>query len=143
MKPHYKTVGEIRIDNNLWVGEDASAYDAARVLLDSDFHGMPVLDKNGQLIGKITEMDLLRILKTDRPLRQIRVGEIMEPAPPVVGPETSLEEALEIMEAHRLLRLPVFRGGCFIGNVTRHDLLRAWLGTWLIRNDKGLTQVIA
>ena len=143
MKPHYKTVGEIRIDNNLWVGEDASAHEAARVLIDSDFHGMPVLDKNGKLVGKITEMDLLRVLRTDRPLKQIRVGEIMEPAPPVVGPETSLEEALEIMDSHRLLRLPVFRGECFIGNVTRHDLLRAWLGAWLIRDGKGMTQVIA
>ena len=143
MKPHFETLSDIRIHNFLCVIEESSAYEAAMMLLESDFHGMPVLSANGALVGKVTEMNLLRALKTDRrPLKQIRVQEIMEPPPPMVGPETSLERATEIMDAHRLLRLPVFRAGRFVGNLTRHDLLRAWLGTSLFSEKDGPAHVI-
>jgi CBS domain-containing protein len=63
----------------------------------------------------------------------------MAPPPPVISTETTVEEAVEIMDANHLLRLPVIAGGRFIGNVTRHDLLRAWMGYWV---DQDFAQVI-
>ena len=83
-------------------------------------------------------MDLLKGLRAGRNLKQIRVREIMAP-PPVISTETTVEEAVEIMDANHLLRLPVIAGGRFIGNVTRHDLLRAWMGYWV---DQDYAQVI-
>ena len=35
---------------------------------------------------------------------------------------------MKIMEDKRLLNLPVKRNGRVVYNVTRHDLLRAWIG---------------
>ena len=46
----------------------------------------------------------------------------------VVTPETTIEEAVEIMEEKRLLNLPVQMDGKVVYSVTRHDLLRAWIG---------------
>jgi len=130
MKPHFETIGEISITNRLSATEDTPAYAVAVRLLETNFQGLAVLDRFGKVMGKVTEMDLLNALKTGVDLKQIRVKDIMAPAPPVVSTETPLEQAVEIMGAHHLIRLPVLKGALFIGSVTRHDLLRAWLGHW-------------
>lgn len=139
MKPHFKTIGEIRITNKLSATEDTSAYAVAVKLLSISFQGLPVLDGSGKVVGKVTEMDLLKGLKEGRNLKQVRVKEIMALPPPVISTETTVEEAVEIMDANHLLRLPVISGGRFIGNITRHDLLRAWMGYWV---DQDYAQVI-
>jgi CBS domain-containing protein len=45
-----------------------------------------------------------------------------------VTAETTIEEAVKTMEEKRLLNLPVKRDGKVAYSVTRHDLLRAWIG---------------
>jgi CBS domain-containing protein len=142
MPPHFKIIGEITITNKLVAMEDAPAYDVALRLLETSFQGLPVLNRSGKVVGKVTEMDLLKALKNGRYLKQIRVKDIMAPAPPVVSTETPLERAVEIMDAHHLIRLPVMKGSRFIGSVTRHDLLRAWLGYWVDHERGDYAQVI-
>ena len=131
MEPHFKTIGEIRITNSLSATEETSAYTAAVRLLETSFQGLPVLDHSGKVVGKVTEIDLLKALKEGRDLKATRVKDIMASAPPVVSTETPLERAVEIMDAYHLTRLPVMKESRFIGSVTRHDLLRAWLGFWV------------
>jgi CBS domain-containing protein len=126
MQYRFRTVGEITITNTLY---------AIKLLLAS-FLVMPVLDRSGKVIGKVTEMDLLKALKASNDLKAIRVSEIMSTAPPVVTPNISLEQAIEIIDANRLTQLPVMKKGRFIGSVTRHDLLRACLGIW-VDHDRG------
>jgi CBS domain-containing protein len=45
-----------------------------------------------------------------------------------VTEDTTIEEAVKIMEEKRLLNLPVNRNGTVRYSITRHDLLRAWIG---------------
>lgn len=131
MQPCFRTVGDITLTNSLAAFEETSAHAVAMKLLQAGYQGLPVLDREGWVVGKITEINLLRALKDGRDLRRTTVKEIMAPPPPVVTVETSLEIAMEIMETHRLIRLPVMRNHRFHGSVTRHDLLRAWLGVWV------------
>jgi CBS domain-containing protein len=41
---------------------------------------------------------------------------------------TSIEDAVKLMEEKRLLNLPVKVNGKVTYSITRHDLLRAWIG---------------
>lgn len=131
MKPHFRTVGELMITNTLFAMEDSPAYAVAMKLLSMSFQVLPVLDRSGKVVGKVTEMDLLKALKAGKDLKEVRVGEIIAPSPTVVTTETTLEQAVEIMDTHHLIRLPVMRESRFIGSVMRHDLLRAWLVMWV------------
>jgi len=131
MRPHFQTIGDIRISNTLSCTEETPANDVAMKLLTAGFQGLPVLDDSGAVVGKITEMELLKALKQGRDLKQTTVKEIMAPAPPVISTTTPLEAAVDLMDAYHLLRLPVMRDRRFAGSVTRHDLLRAWLGVWV------------
>ena len=142
MKPHFRTVGEIIITNTLFAMEESSAHSVAMKLLSKSFQGLPVLDPSGNVVGKVTEINLLKALKSGINLHEITVREIMAEAPPVVNTETPLERAVEIMEANQLVRLPVMHGDQFIGSVSRHDLLRAWLGVWMDHERGNYAEVI-
>jgi len=142
MKPHFRTVGEIIITNTLFAMEESPAYAVAMRLLSKSFQGLPVLDPSGNIVGKVTEINLLKALKSGKNLHKTMVREIMAEAPPVVDTETPLERAVEIMEANQLVRLPVMKDGRFIGSVSRHDLLRAWLGVWMDHEKGSYAEVI-
>lgn len=107
MQYRFRTVGEITITNTLYATEDSTAYAVAMKLLLTSFRVMPVLDRSGKVVGKVTEMDLLKALKTGKDLRAIRIREIMAPAPPVVTAEIPLEQAIGMIDANRLTQLPV------------------------------------
>ena len=130
MKPHFKTVGEVKLTNDLWIGKNSLAIDAAMKLVETSFQGMMVLNSDHAVVGKITELDLLKALKTDKDMNKTKVHEIMEPNPSLINTETPLELVVDLMARHKLIRVPVIRDGVFIGSITRHDLLRAWLGLW-------------
>nr|MBI3612549.1 CBS domain-containing protein [Nitrospirota bacterium] len=142
MKPVFKTLGNIRITNTLATRGNDVAFRAAMKLIETSFQGMPVFDDGSEILGKITEMDLLKALKAGKNLQQTVVREIMSYAPPVLCAESTLEQAVEIMDDHRLIRLPVMKDSQFIGSVTRHDLLRAWLGVWVDHERGSYAEVI-
>ncbi|SRR5579884_1333260 len=128
MKPKFKTVGQIRKGNALFTYENHSAFDSVMELLHSRYTGMPVLNEMHQVVGVISETDLIRALQSNRPFEEIKVGEIMTRSPILIEEDTTLEKAAKIMEDANIPRLPVVRQGELLGTVTRHDLLRAWLG---------------
>jgi predicted transcriptional regulator len=142
MKPHFRTVGEVIITNTLFAMEDSPAYAVAMKLLSKSFQGLPVLDHSGKVVGKVTEIDLLKALKAGKDLQETKVKEIMAGAPPVIDTETLLEQAVEIMDRYHLIRLPVMKCDRYIGSVTRHDLLRAWLGVWMDDERGSYAEVI-
>jgi predicted transcriptional regulator len=143
MQHHFREVGDITITNTLFAMEKSTAYTVAMKLLFTSFQVMPVLDSSGKVVGKVTELDLLKLLKAGRDLRDVRVEYIMRPTPPVVTTEMQLEQAIQIIDTNQLTQLPVTKNGRFIGSVTRHDLLRACLGIWLDHERGSYTEVIA
>ena len=54
-------VGEIMTKNVVTITPDMSADEAAHIILDGRFGGLPVVER-GELVGIITETDLLRAL---------------------------------------------------------------------------------
>ena len=46
----------------------------------------------------------------------------------VVTASTKIADASKMMEAHHVLSLPIEKNGVVTYSVTRHDLLRAWIG---------------
>lgn len=134
MKVKAQEVGQIRFAKPRFVKEYESAFDIAAELLDSGHAAIPVVTREGRVIGMVNDRDLLRLLPGPRRLEEIKVKEIMRRDPVVIDEETSLSDASKILEDLQLQRLPVVREGVLIGTMTRHDLLRARLdwgtGEW-------------
>ena len=143
----------------LSVESDSPILQAIRIMLQRHISGLPVIDKEGRLVGIVTEGDFLRRAETGTQRRRPRwlefligpgrladeytrshgrkVHEIMTPDPITVTEQTPLEEVVRVMEKHRIKRLPVMRGQELVGIVSRGNLLHALAG--LARDSKPAT----
>ncbi len=86
------------------------------------------MDERGEFIGFISEFDILRALEAKKDLNQLTAGDVMAKDHIAVTDDTTIDEAVKLMEEKRLLNLPVKKNGTVAYSVTRHDLLRAWIG---------------
>ncbi|HZR47845.1 MAG TPA: CBS domain-containing protein [Candidatus Manganitrophaceae bacterium] len=129
MKPHFETVGEVKKTNTLSAREETPAYQVALALLESGLHGMPILDSKEKVVGKVTELDLLKALMEGKDLEKIPASEVMRGCPVIIEEGTPLEEVAKYMVALHLFRIPVVDAeNHLVGSITRHDVLRGWLG---------------
>ncbi len=124
----FKTVGQIHPTNDLVFRRNQNAMGVAVELLTEHTPGAPVISEQGDFIGFISEFDILRALEAKRDLNQLTAGDVMAKDHIAVTEDTSIDEAVKLMEEKRLLNLPVKKNGKVAYSVTRHDLLRAWIG---------------
>ena len=124
----FKTVGQLHATNNLVFRRNKNAMEVAVELLATHTPGAPVVDERGEFIGFVSELDLLRVLEAKKDLNQLTAKDVMAKDRIAVTDDTSIDEAVKIMEEKRLLNLPVKVNGKVAYSITRHDLLRAWIG---------------
>jgi CBS domain-containing protein len=125
---------------------DASIAQAAQLMLQYRISGLPVVDAAGNLVGIVTEGDLLRRAESGteqkRPrwlefllgpgkladeyvhTHSRRVEDVMSRDVVTVSQEASTSEAVEQMERHGVKRIPVVREGKVVGIISRANLLR-------------------
>jgi CBS domain-containing protein len=140
-------VRDVMTLNVISVGADDSIVKAARLMLQNRISGLPVIDKEGELVGMVTEGDFLRRGELGTQRRRPKwlefivgpgklaqdyvhasgrkVEDVMTPAPRTIRDDDSLEAVVEMMERHHIKRLPVTRGGRMVGIVSRANLLHA------------------
>jgi predicted transcriptional regulator len=123
-----RTVGQIRGTNELILHAGQNGMAVALELLSTHTPGAPVVDDHNEFIGFISEVDVLRALEAGKDLSQLNAEDLMVHDRIAVTAEITIEEAVKIMEEKRLLNLPVKQNGRVAYSVTRHDLLRAWIG---------------
>jgi CBS domain-containing protein len=123
-----RKVGQINATNDLLFHRKQNGLAVAVELLSTHTPGAPVVDEKGEFIGFISEFDVLRALEDQKDLNQLTAEDIMAKEHIAVTEDTTIEEAVKLMEEKRLLNLPVKKNGKVAYSVTRHDLLRAWIG---------------
>jgi CBS domain-containing protein len=121
---------------------------AAELMLRYDLSGFPVLD-HGKLVGIITEGDFLRRAETGTEQNRSRwlelfvaperlageytrsharqVAEVMTRNPVTIDEDASLGEAVQLMEKHRIKRLPVVKDEAVVGILSRRNLVHAFV----------------
>jgi len=97
-------------------------------LLSSHTSGAPVVDDHNTFVGFISEIDVLHTLESGQDLSRLTAENIMVHDQISVTAETTLKDAVKVMEEKHVLNLPVKQNGRVAYSVTRHDLLRAWIG---------------
>jgi CBS domain-containing protein len=87
--------------------------------------GSAVVMQGSFLAGIVTERDVLRAAASGEDLRDSAVSDWMTADPQSVGPESSPEEAAQIMLLNGFRHLPVLDGRIVCGVVTLRDLFAA------------------
>jgi CBS domain-containing protein len=97
-----------------------------KVLVTEELSGAPVVDKDHQVIGMVTEFDLLLAIDCvgdDYPLSRVMHKEIVS-----TTPGADLDDARRMILSHNYRRLPVIENGKLVGILSRRDILRIRFG---------------
>ncbi|MFZ1128747.1 CBS domain-containing protein [Methanoregula sp.] len=91
------------------------------MMLATKHLGFPVVEED-KTVGMITLVDVNRVPQTDREAKQVR--DIMTRNPITLPPSAPVMDALKIMSARNIGRIPIVQGGRIVGIVTRSDILK-------------------
>src|ERR1700691_6414806 len=85
-----------------------------------------VMDRAEQLLGIVSERDIVRCLAANgaRTL-EMTAGQLMTRAVQVAHPDTTVDEAMQMMTAGRFRHLPVVDHGTLIGLISIGDVVKA------------------
>lgn len=131
----------------LSVQPETTILQAANLMLLHEISGLPVVDSDGHIVGIVTEGDFLRRAETGTRRKRSRwveffmgpgrlaedyvrstsrrVEDVMTHPVHTIDEDTPLSDVVELMECHRIKRLPVLRDRKVVGIVSRANLLRA------------------
>jgi IMP dehydrogenase len=105
--------------NPITLAPDATLREANALMMRFKISGVPIVDREGLLVGIITNRDLQFERNLDRPLRDAMTKDGLVTAP--VG--TTLDEAERILGRHRIEKLPVVdETGKLRGLITVKDI---------------------
>jgi CBS domain-containing protein len=126
----------------------------AKLLSDRDISAAPVCDEQGQVLGMISEGDLIRPFGKENALKRawwlnlLAEGTDLAPAfvdyiraehrrardlmvtPVITAPDNaSVPEIADLLTRHRIKRVPIMRDGKLVGIVSRADVVHALAAT--------------
>ncbi|MDN3688178.1 KpsF/GutQ family sugar-phosphate isomerase [Cyclobacterium jeungdonense] len=124
-KQLYLKVGDL-MDKSLLplVEEDASLKEVIVEISSKRLGATAVVNKQGRLVGIVTDGDLRRMLQMNPDLSQILAGSIMSKAPKTIGEEEYAVKALGLMRSYNITQLVVTKGDEVIGFIHIHDLMK-------------------
>jgi CBS-domain-containing membrane protein len=125
---------------------DTTVEELARLMINLRISGVPIMDKDGRLVGMVTEGDLLRRVETGTEPHRARwsepfssnsrlaaeyikshakrVADIMTREVCSVEESATLGEIADLLETKHFKRVPVVHDGKIVGIVSRADLLK-------------------
>jgi CBS domain-containing protein len=153
------TVRDVMTTNVVTVQPTDSLKDVAQLLVERRISGVPVVDRDGLVLGIVSEADFLIKQEGPEGLRRGMLDRIFGESPALraahaklaartaeelmTSPAITIEahrpvsEAARMITLYRVNRLPVVDDGRIVGIVTRADLVRAFA-----RSDRELAQTI-
>ncbi|MFL5561112.1 MAG: IMP dehydrogenase [Gemmatimonadaceae bacterium] len=128
------------IRNPITLHPDATLREASALMQRFRISGVPVVDRDGKLVGIITNRDLQFERSLDRPLRDAMTRERLVTAP--IG--TTLDEAERILGRNRIEKLPVVDAdGKLTGLITVKDIHKRRQFPSANKDDHGRLRVAA
>jgi len=136
MKITYKGFIRERIQRNpVTITPDATFFDAWNLIRQKGVRHLPVVDKNGRVVGIITDRDIrkaapsgvssLSVYELNYLLGMLKVSGFMTPKEKLITitPDTLVEEAVQLMHSNKIGCLPVLEEKKLYGIFTETDAL--------------------
>src|SRR5262245_43656694 len=152
---------DVMVANVITVTPATSLREVADILLTNRISGVPVLGRNGELVGIISEGDLLRRAETETDRRRSwwlelligstplaaeyvkaharTVADVMTTTVVTASPDTPLRDVATLMEKNSIKRVPIVKSRKVVGIVSRANLVQALASRWKEREQQGST----
>lgn len=116
MQPHVITSHEM-----------ASLREIATHMVIGRISGFPIVDDLGTVVGIVTELDIIKALRSGMDLDNACAADVMTRDLIWVDAEAPVDSVMQVLTDQRIIRVPVLSGGELVGIVSRGDVLRATL----------------
>ncbi len=130
-------VGRVMHKELVTVPPDTSLVKAKDIIAEKRIAHLLVVDKEGKLIGIVSDRDLKRswaspattlsVHELNYLLKQLTVEMIMVKKAITIGPGTTIERAARIMQEYRISALPVIEKEDLVGIITTTDVMEVLL----------------
>ncbi|MFO7720001.1 MAG: IMP dehydrogenase [Gillisia sp.] len=99
----------------------ATVQDAKRSMKENSIGGIPIIDKDGKLLGIVTNRDLRFEKESSKPISEVMTSKNLI----TVSEGTSLEEAEGILQQYKIEKLPVVNSeDVLVGLITFRDITK-------------------
>ena len=131
------TAEDIMSEIVVTTSQDTPIRDAAHLMLRDRVNGLPIVDKNKNIIGMLTLTDLFMLVnqaagnahydfyKDVFDEKQLKTSEVMSKNVETIAPETTLDEIIHVTLTKKIHTFPVVKDGKLVGIIGRHDILNA------------------
>jgi CBS domain-containing protein len=111
---------------------DQDIHQAIKQFLKHRISGAPVVAEDGRLVGILTRKDCLRVAFSASYYgdRGGGVADYMESEVRTVDVDTDIIEVAQLLLESPFHRFPVMESGHLVGQISRHDILRALEDQW-------------
>ena len=106
-----------------------TVHDAIRTLCEYNIGALPVCEGDGEVLGIITERDVLRVCAgaSCQDALNRRIDEVMTRNLIICVPHDSIENAMHVMTQKRIRHLPILDGRKLVGMLSIGDVVKAKL----------------
>ena len=119
-----KTIRDVMQSSLIVIRSDQSLRRALELLIENNISGLPVVDNEGQLVGVLSEKDLLKIFYEPD---AHSVQSVMTLSPISISVDAELVEVVDCLMANDFRRVFIHDGVKLVGLVSRADLMPAIL----------------
>ena len=107
--------------------EKTNVLEAMTTLLEQRISGAPVVDADGQMVGILSEVDLMQVVVQDSYYDEAQgiVADYMRPEVDTISAEMDIYTLAEKFIKEHRRRYPVVEEGRLVGQISRRDVLRA------------------
>ena len=100
----------------------------AGAITEGGFGSVPILAKDGKVLGIVSEFDLLKVIMEGKELSKVTAGDIMTKGAITVTQETPALEIIQLLQSKHLIRVAVVDAeGRLVGIVSRRDILEGYV----------------
>ena len=125
--PRTLVASQLMEDNVVTCSPSDVVITVAHQLNDGNFGSLPVVDETQNLVGIVTEYDVLKVIEAGQDLNSVVVSGVMSTQVKTVEETTPFIEILQLLQAHHLLRVPVVKGTTLVGLVARRDIILGYI----------------
>jgi len=136
-RPRRETVRDLMTDRVYTLGPQDDLEELLELMDDHRIRHVPVVDRDGDLVGLVSQRDLARgalgpqdalpLSVQQELLRRRKVREIMSTEIETVDPDVALDAAAQMMLESKIGCLPVVEGEHLVGILTEADFVRCYL----------------
>lgn len=109
------------------VRDKAKVEEASKLLIEKKLSGVPVMDKNQNLVGFVSEKDIIQAIDSKDFLKK-SVRDVMTRDVTSVEENASLDYISEVFTEKPLRRIPIVRGRKVVGIISRKDVIKRLMG---------------